>query len=304
MMFASRSLSASMASLALAIVVSSPASAQSNTANEAMMNLVLQVQQLQDEIRMLRGQLEEQGFEIEDLKRRQRDQYLDLDQRLGELGSGASAPQSVPGVSVPPVGDAVSPAALGATPANGATAAVPVTRPEVGPATPVATAGAQDLPAVSERPDAASAVTSIAAPQATTSVTTATPEMEQAAYDAAFQSLRDLRYADASRGFQDFLRQYGDSALAGNAQYWLGESYYVTRNYDIALSAFETLLSRYPDSVKRGDGLLKIGFTHYELKQYEQARAALEQVQREFPDSTFARLAESRLRSMRLEGHF
>ena len=58
MMFAFRSLSASMASLALAIVVSSPASAQSNTANEAMMNLVLQVQQLQDEIRMLRGQLE------------------------------------------------------------------------------------------------------------------------------------------------------------------------------------------------------------------------------------------------------
>ena len=47
----------------------------------AMANLVIQVQELQDEVRNLRGQLEEQARELENLKRRQRDQYLDLDQR-------------------------------------------------------------------------------------------------------------------------------------------------------------------------------------------------------------------------------
>ena len=113
-----------------------------------------------------------------------------------------------------------------------------------------------------------------------------------------------MRYADAAQAFSSFVDTYPQSDLAGNAQYWLGESYYVTRNYEIALEAFQTLLQDYPDSTKRGDGLLKIGFTHYELDQFDRARAALEQVQQEFPDSTLSRLAESRLRSMRLDGQF
>ena len=78
----------------------------------------------------------------------------------------------------------------------------------------------------------------------------------------------------------------------------------MTRNYDIALEAFQNLLSNYPDSPKVADALLKIGYTHYELKQWDQARAALTQVQEQYPDTTLARLAGSRLRSMKLEGHF
>ena len=77
----------------------------------------------------------------------------------------------------------------------------------------------------------------------------------------------------------------------------------MTRNYDIALKSFQRLLKDFPDSTKAGDGLLKIGFTHYELKQWNEARAALEQVQERYPNTSLARLAESRLRSMRVEGH-
>jgi TolA-binding protein len=78
----------------------------------------------------------------------------------------------------------------------------------------------------------------------------------------------------------------------------------VTRNYDIALSSFERLMDDYPDSPKVPDALLKIGYTHYELKQWDKARAALLQVQQDYPDTTLARLAESRLRSMKMEGHY
>ncbi len=272
-----------MASLGLAIVFSGAASAQVEAQNEQMMDLVLQVQQLQDEIRMLRGQLDEQNYELENLKRRQRDQYLDLDQRISELRNAAPASQP----------------ALGAT-------SQPAVSPDVGPAR-VQTAPAQaqpDVPDVTERADTPSDVVALGTPQAATSAAAATPEAQQAAYDQAFQALKELRYADAAKEFQSFLDAYPDSDLASNAQYWLGESYYVTRNYDIALEAFEALVQRYPDSTKRPAGLLKIGFTHYELTQYDQARAALEQVQREFPNTSEARLAESRLRSMRLEGQF
>lgn len=283
---------AAMASLGLAIVVSSPATAQVDAQSEQLMNLVLQVQQLQDEIRMLRGQLDEQSYELENLKRRQRDQYLDLDQRISELRDG-----------LPVVGGGVS-----RGPETGSTTAPGVA---VGPAPALDPGGAttdpvqaSDIPDVTDRSGVPSSVTALGAPDTATATTAANPEEEQAAYDEAFEALKELRYADAAESFQGFIETYPNSELAGNAQYWLGESYYVTRNYEIALEAFQDLVRSYPDSTKRGDGLLKIGFTHYELEQYDQARSALEQVQQEFPGSTLSRLAESRLRSMRVEGQF
>ena len=75
-----------MAGLVLAIAFSAPVSAQDGD-SQVMANLVVQVQELQDEVRTLRGMLEEQARELENLKRRQRDQYLDIDQRLSEVAN-------------------------------------------------------------------------------------------------------------------------------------------------------------------------------------------------------------------------
>jgi tol-pal system protein YbgF len=245
---------------------------------QAMMDLVYQVQQLQDEVRMLRGMLEDQGIQLENLSNRQRDQYLDLDQRL------TASRGSVPGTM---------------------TSGMPVTTSGVNTG-PVVTQPAvrEDVPEVRPALDTPSSVTAIATPDTQARELPASPEAEKAAYDQGFQSLKDLKYAAAAEQFSAFVVQYPNSEYADNAQYWLGESYYVTRNYDIALEAFQALLSNYPDSPKVPDGLLKIGYTHYEMKQWDQARAALEQVQQQYPDTTLARLAGSRLRSMKLEGHY
>ncbi|KAA9133493.1 tol-pal system protein YbgF [Marinihelvus fidelis] len=303
---------AAMASLVLAIVVSTPATAQVESGNEQLFNLVSQMQQLQDEIRSLRGQIEEQSYQIEDLKRRQRDQYLDLDQRISGITGGqpsgaapglGSTTRTAPSTAAGVTASATVPAA---SPATGGNAAVPpLGRTEEGEAAAQAAASQppRDVPEVTAPPSVPSTTMALGAPDTTSRETVANPEAEQAAYDQAFQALKELRYADAARDFQAFLDAYPQSSLAGNAQYWLGESYYVTRNYDMALNAFESLGSNYPDSTKGGDALLKIGYTHYELKQYDQARAALEQVTTRYPNSTLARLATSRLNSMRLEGH-
>ena len=265
-----------MASLLLAICVSTPATAQVED-RQAMMDLVIQVQQLQDEVRMLTGLLEEQTMELENLSNRQRDQYLDLDQRITALRNSA-----------PPL------TSSGVTTTSGASSRMTQAVPEV----------RQEAPEVRPALDTPSSVTGIATPDTQAREVAMSPEAEKAAYDMAFQSLKDMKYADAASQFQAFLSAYPTSEFADNAQYWLGESYYVTRNYDIALEAFQGLLSKYPDSDKVADGLLKIGYTHYELKQWDQARAALTQVQEQYPDTTRARLAGSRLRSMKLEGHF
>jgi tol-pal system protein YbgF len=277
-MLLSRIKSGLMASLVLAIAVSTSVNAQTDN-SQAMMDLVIQVQQLQDEIRMLRGMLEEQAMELENLGNRQRDQYLDLDQRITELRSAGPAPLVTTGAASP------SPGTYAA-----ADQAQPVVR--------------EDVPEVRPALETPSTVSGIATPATQAREMAASPEAEKALYDQAFQSLKDMEYADAAQQFQTFLDQYPTSEYSDNAQYWLGESYYVTRNYEIALESFQTLLARYPDSPKAGDCLLKIGYTHYELKQWDQARAALMQVQELYPDTTNARLAGSRLRSMKVEGHF
>lgn len=265
--------------LALPISLSAQDPASSVTAD-----LVIQVQQLQDEVRELRGQLEDAQRELENLKDRQRDQYLDLDQRISELRSGAA-----------PV--------TGAPAAGGPQGDVPQLAQDAQSASP-ATAPAVDVPEVRDAMDESAQLSSIGDPQVQSQSTPDTAANEKAAYDTAFQALKELRYADAAQLFQEFLDGYPGSEYADNAQYWLGESYYVTRNYDIALGAFQDLLGNYPDSSKVPDALLKIGYTHYELKNWDQARAALTRVEQEYPDTTLARLAANRLKSMRMEGHY
>jgi len=229
-------------------------------------------------VRMLRGMLEDQAMELENLGNRQRDQYLDLDQRItGLRGLPPASNLSTEPVTTAGAGSRFEPAQ-------------PAVR--------------EDVPEVRPELNTPSSVTAIATPDTQAREIALSPEDEKESYDRAFQSLKDLKYADAAEQFLDFVGKYPNSDYADNAQYWLGESYYVTRNYDIALEAFQGLLATYPDSPKVADGLLKIGYTHYELKQWDQARAALVQVQEQYPDTTLARLAGSRLRSMKLEGHY
>src|SRR4029077_14948754 len=73
---------------------------------------------------------------------------------------------------------------------------------------------------------------------------------EQAVYGQAFDALKAGSYSTAITGFKDFLHTYPSSSLADNAQYWLGEAYYVSHEYDSAAGAFRTVLKKWPDSHK------------------------------------------------------
>ena len=126
-------------------------------------------------------------------------------------------------------------------------------------------------------------------------------DRERPMYDSAFQALRDGEYAEASRRFQAYLETYPAGTLAPNAWYWLGESYYVTQNYDVALTAFESLLQAFPDSAKAPDALLKLGYCQFELGRAPLGEATLRDVIARYPGSDAARLAQSRLRSLALD---
>jgi tol-pal system protein YbgF len=131
----------------------------------------------------------------------------------------------------------------------------------------------------------------------------ASPAAEQAQYDKALAILREGRYAEAAAAFNRFLADHPGSSYADNASYWLGETYYVTRDFDQAMATFSKLVEFHPQSPKVPDTRLKIGFIHYENKDWSAARQELGVVVNDYPGTTAARLANDRLQRMQKEGH-
>jgi tol-pal system protein YbgF len=80
-------------------------------------------------------------------------------------------------------------------------------------------------------------------------------------YNDAMKKLQDGDNAGAERGFKAFLQSHSKHALAGNAQYWLGESYYARKDYQNAMTAFAEGYKTYKTSPKGPDNLLKLGIT-------------------------------------------
>lgn len=214
-----------------------------------------------DDLRELLGQIEQLNNELRQLDRRNRQFYVDLDQRLRAL-EGGSAPASGAGFGV-----------LAPTP------------PLAGGAVPAAEGDAL--------PSAASPVASgTATPQA--AATSADPD-EERSYLATFELLKNGRYDEAVRGFDTYLKRYPEGRYADNAAYWMAEASFVKRDYPAAARAFERVVTRHPDSPRAPDALFKLALTQFELKKNREGTATLNQVIERYPNSNAARLAQQRL---------
>jgi tol-pal system protein YbgF len=126
---------------------------------------------------------------------------------------------------------------------------------------------------------------------------------DQAAYARAFDALKATDYATAITRFRDLLHSYPQSSLAGNAEYWLGEAFYVTHDYDDAIAAFGAVGEQYPQSPKVPDALLKLGLTQLDQNKPAEARTTLKQVVQRFPGSDAAKIAAARLPSIAPDAH-
>ena len=105
-------------------------------------------------------------------------------------------------------------------------------------------------------------------------------------YGQAFSNIQSARYKDAEIDFKRFLNQYTNHPLAANAQYWLGETYYVRGNYKQAAKAFAQGYQDFPKSVKAEDSLLKLGLSLSNLGRKDDACLSLRQLQKEFQGQT------------------
>jgi tol-pal system protein YbgF len=248
--------------------------AQTHGGAQANIDLVNQINALQSQVQTLQGQVEELRHQLDEMKSRSKDQYIDLDSRIGRLeGRGTAGPAA-----------AASPANAN----NGQLQDIPLGAPNTAPSQPPN--------------DANSAPAGIPLDSNMVPPPAASPADEKTTYDQAFNALKDGRYAESARRFQGFIDQFPRSELTPNAYYWLGESYYVTQNYPISLNTFQKLLAQYPNSQKAPDAWLKVGYCQYEMKQWDQAEATLNQVLQRYPNTTVANLAQGRLRALKLEG--
>jgi len=240
------------------------ASQNSSTQQRTILDLLNRLDQLERELRQLRGDLEVSNHDIASLKNQQRELYLDMDRRLRDLElsgvRGSAAPASPQNMTSGSPADNKTPAA--------------------------------EPPAMNAKPTSSGPVS--AEPPG---------EQEKIDYRSAFNLLKEGRYDRSITAFLAFMKKYPQSSYADNAQYWLGEANYVSRKYKDAVIEFNKVLSDYPTSPKVPDAMLKLGFTHYELKEWDKAKELLQRVVKDYPDSSAAKLAETRLKRLQKEGH-
>ena len=238
---------------------------------QALVELSQRLDALESEARRLRGDLEVLQQENESLRRQQRDLAADFDRRIAAIESRMAAMAAAAAAAASPAAPAPAAGAAALTVASGKSA--------------------QPAAAV----DSATAV----APPTTAQPAAAPTESAEVVYGRAFDALKAAKYPEAITGMTDVLTRFPAHPLADNAQYWLGQAHYVTRDYAKAIEVFAAVGTRSPDSSKAPDALLKKGLAESELGRAEAARATLNEVIRRYPQNDAARLAREQLTRLR-----
>ncbi|MBT4043707.1 MAG: tol-pal system protein YbgF [Rhodospirillaceae bacterium] len=224
----------------------SGASTGANSAGQ-LANAEIRMSTLEADMRRLTGQLEEVRHGIQTVLQRLDGLVKDVDFRLTEIERRQTGAPAAANNATTGMGTST-----GTNPPGGQTGAA-----TSGPQPPVA-------------------------PSAPPTVLPKGTPIEQ--YNYAYSLLLKVQLAEAETAFQEFLEAHGDDALAGNAQYWLGETYYARNKLSDAARAFLVGLEHFPTSSKTPDTMLKLGITLGKMGQKEEACVTYIEMKKKFPN--------------------
>lgn len=244
-----------------------PPSGNFGTSNAVQAQTEVRIQQMESDLRSLRGQIEEQNFEIRQLKQQMQRLNEDVDMRLGDLE-----------------GQADNANAMNAN--NAGSGRIPYsTRDTDNSLQPQddAAANTADRPVgtLGTLNQNANGVQNTNASQNDSFLAGKNPSSQ---YENAFSLLKASNYDAAEKEFSKFLSTYPDHMLAGNAKYWLGETYYVRGNYEQAARVFAEGYQQYPDGSKAPDNLLKLGMALAGTGNTNDACVALRQLKKQYAE--------------------
>jgi TolA-binding protein len=215
--------------------------------NQTLVEMMTRLDSLQQEVNQLLGQLEEQTHEMEGLKKRQRDLYLDIDRRLRAMEEAQAAAKAAPPATMGTFAPAPTPGGTGEMGMG--------QMPAMGLPPEAASSNTMESPAakVPSSPLPGPGTLSAAPAMTSTESNAADAEQERQAYERAFELLKQGRYDLAVAAFKAFVQSYPNGQYADNAQYWLGEANYVQRQFKDALKEFQAVVNNHPSSPKRPD---------------------------------------------------
>lgn len=243
----------------------------------------VQMTELETELRNMTGRIEEVGFKIDQVRTRLDKLVEDVDFRLSEIERGLAGGQ--PSAAAPAGEGAVADAARSEGAAPAGLPPEDVRKPGV-----LGTVTESDV-ANAGTASAAVAAAPRAAPEPEPILPRGTAEEQ---YNFATRLLRQGDFNDAQRALQEFLGAHPDDRLAPNAQYWLGETYYVRNDFRRAAEIFLAGYQKFGDSSKAPDSLLKLGMSLAKLGETSDACSTFDKVRETYRDTaaTAVRLAD------------
>ena len=104
-------------------------------------------------------------------------------------------------------------------------------------------------------------------------------------YNYAYDMLVRENFIEAENSFKAFIGEHPEDPLASNAYYWLGETYYVQKKFQLAAISFARGFQNFPKGNKAIDQLFKLALTFMNLGKNEDACAAFSKLESEFPNA-------------------
>ncbi|OPY07508.1 MAG: tol-pal system protein YbgF [Syntrophaceae bacterium PtaB.Bin038] len=129
---------------------------------------------------------------------------------------------------------------------------------------------------------------------------TAEPKNDvEAAYNACYRLFKEGQYVKAREEFVKFLKQYPKTAFSDNAQFWIGETWYVEDKFERAIVEYQKVVKDYPNGDKVPYALLKQGMAFQKLGDKASARIVYNQVIKKYPQTNQARVAKAKLSELK-----
>ena len=117
-------------------------------------------------------------------------------------------------------------------------------------------------------------------------------------YESAFKAFKEKKYKDARETFSSFIKKFPKDSLAGNAHFWIGESFYAEKDYENAILSYESVIKGFPQNVKIPTAFYKQGLSFMELGDKKTAKVIFEKLIEKFPDSSDAAQAKKKMAEM------
>ena len=122
---------------------------------------------------------------------------------------------------------------------------------------------------------------------------------ENRSFEIAYGFYRAEKYREAASAFSVFLQQYPQSMHEANVYYWMGNAYFLSKDYANAVAAYRILLDKHDDHPRAPDAMLNLAESQLLLKQKANAKKTLKQLIARFPGSDASGKAKKRLAALK-----